>query len=326
MTIPCRLSSIGIYVPSHVLSNNDLALEVDTSDQWIWERTGIRQRHLVDKSEQNSDIGFLAAKAALKNSGTSATSLTHAIAATCTPDYLTPSLACVVAGKLGAGSIMAFDIGAACTGFVYGLSICQALLEQNSASKILFICSEVLTRRLNWKDRTTCVLFGDAGTACVVSAEESGPTVIDVICKSDGQQKDLIVIGGGTACEYEIGHAVDEKFFLSMQGQTTYKFAVRNMVDICEELLARNNISISHVDVFVPHQANMRIIEAVGSRLKIPGDKVFSNVKKYGNTSSASIPLALNEALSTNFIKPGSLVLVAAFGGGLTWGAALLRF
>ncbi len=223
---------------------------------------------------------------------------------------------------------MALDFGAACTGFIYGLSLGRAFLAQAPESRILFVCAEALTRRVNWQDRGTCVLFGDAATACVLDSAggEGTARVEDVLCQSDGSQRDLIVVGGGTSCRYAPGDAVDASFFISMRGRDTYKHAVRQMVQVCETLLARNGLSMADVALFVPHQANIRIIEAVGSRLGVGADRVFVNLAEYGNTSSASIPLALAEARAAGRIRPGDRVLVTAFGAGLTWGAALLRF
>ena len=324
----CHLLALSAYVPDTVLTNSDLAKVVDTNDEWIISRTGIKQRHRLDDAENASDLGLKAARKALVEAGMDAGELTHIVGATCTPDVLSPSVACIIAGQLGAGKVMAFDISAACSGFLYGLSICRALLAQDPDAKILFVCTEALTRRVNWADRSTCVLFGDAATACIVSSASNNAMscVEDVVCHSDGVQRDLIVVGGGTRCQYGLGQPVGEDFFITMQGRETYKHAVRNMVHVCEEVLARNGLSGADVDLLVPHQANMRIIEAVGSRLELTGDRVFTNVEKYGNTSSASIPLALSEARAQGRIRPGSRVLMTAFGAGLTWGAALLRF
>ena len=324
----CHLLALSAYVPDAVLTNQDLAKVVDTNEEWIVTRTGIKQRHRLADDENASDLGLKAARKALADAGMEASELTHVIAATCTPDVLSPSVACIMAGQLGTGPVMAFDFGAACSGFIYGLSICRALLAQQPDAKILFVCTEALTRRVNWADRSTCVLFGDAATACIVSnAPADGMARIeDVVCHSDGVQRDLIVVGGGTRSRYGLGDPVAEDFFITMQGRETYKHAVRNMVHVCEEVLARNGLSGADVDLLVPHQANMRIIEAVGSRLELTGDRVFTNVEKYGNTSSASIPLALSEARAQGRIRPGSRVLMTAFGAGLTWGAALLRF
>ena len=328
MTAICHLHALSAHAPDTVLTNDHLTKLVDTNDEWIVTRTGIKQRRKLADTENASDLGLVAARRALDEAGVAVDELTHIIAATCTPDMLSPSVACILAGKLGAGPVMAFDFSAACSGFLYGLSSCRGMLAQSPDARILFVCTEALTRRVNWSDRATCVLFGDAATACVLtaSADKALAGVEDVICQSDGNQRDLITVGGGTTCRYGLGQPVDENFFITMQGRETYKHAVRQMVRVCEQILARNSLSIDDVNLFVPHQANMRIIEAVGSRLNVDGNRVFTNVDKYGNTSSASIPLALDEARAAGRIKPGDRVLMTAFGSGLTWGAALLRF
>lgn len=328
MTALCHLHALSAHAPDTVLTNDHLSKLVDTNDEWIVTRTGIKQRHKLADTDNASDLGLAAARRALDKAGVAVDELTHIIAATCTPDMLSPSVACILAGKLGAGPVMAFDFSAACSGFLYGLSICQGMLAQSPNARILFVCTEALSRRVNWSDRSTCVLFGDAATACVLSASahKALAGVEDVICRSDGAQSDLITVGGGTACQYGLGQPVDEHFFITMQGRDTYKHAVRQMVRVCEEILERNRLSIGGVNLFVPHQANMRIIEAVGGRLNVDGDRVFTNVDRYGNTSSASIPLALAEARAAGRIKAGDRVLMTAFGAGLTWGAALLRF
>lgn len=328
MNVSCELHSFGAFVPEQIVTNDDLAKIVDTSDQWVVERTGIHSRRKIAVADNVSDLGLRASLLALDQLNLEPSSLSHIITATCTPDNLAPSVACVIAGALNAGPVMAFDIGAACAGFIYGLYVCRAVLSAEPESRILFVCAEALTRRLNWKDRGTCVLFGDGAVASVVTAQRDGAIcgLIDVICKSDGVQKDLVIVGGGTSCQYEADGKVDGAFFISMQGRDTYKFAVRQMVNVCNELLERNNLKISDIDLFVPHQANLRIIEAVGARLEIPADRVFTNVAEYGNTSAASIPLALAEARAQGLIQKGARVLVTAFGSGLTWGSALLQF
>ncbi|MBD5416398.1 MAG: ketoacyl-ACP synthase III [Desulfovibrio sp.] len=328
MTLTCHLHALCAHVPETVVTNDDLARVVDTNDQWIVERTGIRRRHRLAETENASDLALAAARRSLAEARLAPRDLTHVIAATCTPDAISPSVACILAGALDAGPVMAMDFSAACTGFIYGLSLGQAFLAQAPQSRILFACAEALTRRLNWQDRSTCVLFGDAATACVLDSEggEGSAAVEDVLCQSDGAQRDLIVVGGGTSCRYAVGDPVDGQFFISMRGRDTYKHAVRQMVQVCETVLARNGLSMKDIALFVPHQANMRIIEAVGSRLGIGGERVFVNLEEYGNTSSASIPLALTEARAAGRIRPGDRVLVTAFGAGLTWGAALLRF
>lgn len=328
MNARCNLLSLSSHVPSQVLTNDDLAKIVDTSDEWITTRTGIKERRRVAPMENASDLGYKAAVKALAESGLSVRDLTHIITATGTPDTLCPSVSCIIAGRLEAGHVMAFDFSAACSGYLYGLSICRSILCQNPEAKILFICAEALTRRSDWSDRSTCVLFGDGAGACVLSAGEEAPVaqLEDCICKSDGSLSHLITVGGGTACQYKMGDPVDSNFFIHMQGREVYRHAVRQMAAICEEILEKNGLTIADVDLLVPHQANLRIIEAVGSRLDIATEKVFTNVARYGNTSSASVPLALAEARETGRIQPGMRVLMTAFGGGLTFGATLLRF
>lgn len=326
MSPPCLLRSLTAYVPHEILTNQDLEAMVETSDAWIKTRTGIEQRHRVAQDENASAIGLKAAREALATGGISPGEITHIITATTTPDYLSPSTACIIGGMLGTPDVMAFDFSAACSGFIYGMAIAQGLVCSNTDARVLFICTEALTRRINWKDRNTCVLFGDAATACVLDGRSDGAQakVIDVLCQSDGTQKDLITVGGGTACRYRPGDAVEADFYISMQGRDTYRRAVRCMVEVSESLLKRNGLTMDDVDIFIPHQANMRIIEAVGARLKC--ERVFTNVACYGNTSAASIPLALCEAYREGKVNRGDLVLVSAFGAGLTWGAALLRF
>ena len=337
MTTSCHLQALKAHLPATSLSNDDLAKLVDTSDEWIVSRTGIRHRRKLADTENASDLGLAAARNALDTAGLAASELTHVIAATCSPDHVSPSVACIIAGQLGAGPVMAFDFSAACSGFLYGLSLGRSLLAQAPQSRILFVCTEALSRRVNWQDRTTCVLFGDAATACVLTGEAlpgiapapsgaGGAVLEDVICQSDGSQNDLIVVGGGTSCTYSLGDSVQEDFFISMQGRETYKHAVRQMTGTCEAILQRNGLGMADVDLFIPHQANMRIIEAVGSRLGVTEAQLFTNLEQYGNTSSASIPLALSEALAAGRVKHGGRVLMTAFGAGLTWGAALLRF
>lgn len=328
MTTNCHMSALSISLPDTILTNNDLAQIVDTNNQWIIERTGIHSRRKINSSENASDLGLKAAQESLNHSDISASSLTHLIAATCTPDHLSPSVACIIAGQINASEIMAFDMQAACTGFIYGISVCRSIIQASPASKILLVCTEALTRKLNWQDRSTCVLFGDAATACIFSStpQKNDFKIIDVLCQSDGRLKDLIIVGGGSSCQYQKDSLVDEKFFLSMQGRETYRHAVRQMVEVCKNILKRNNMTIEDIDLIVPHQANMRIIEAVGQRLKADPQKIFTNVAKYGNTSAASIPLALKEACDENYVKPNSTILVTAFGAGLTWGAALVKY
>lgn len=328
MKISCYIHALCGYVPDAVLTNDDLSAMVDTNDEWITSRTGIKRRHRVSADQNASDLAVKAARMTLARSGTAAEDLTHVIAATCTPDAISPSVACLVGGKLKAGAVMAFDVSAACSGFLYGLSVCRGLLAADPDAQILFVCTEALTRRVDWTDRSTCVLFGDGASACLINAQSAGAQteVEDVICRSDGTLHDLIVVGGGTRCAYAKGTPVDERFFIQMQGREVYKHAVRQMTHICEEVLERNGLTIGDIALLAPHQANLRIIEAVGSRLHIADDHVFTNVEEYGNTSSASVPLALRDACAQGRLQSGDRVLMTAFGSGLTWAGGLLRY
>lgn len=328
MKTKCYIHALCGYVPEAVLTNDDLSVMVDTNDEWITSRTGIKRRHKLSAEQNASDLAVEAARKTLALSGTGAEKLTHIIAATCTPDAISPSVACLVGGKLGAGAVMAFDVSAACSGFLYGLSVCRGLLAAEPDAQILFVCTEALTRRIDWTDRSTCVLFGDGASACLINAQSAGAQaeLEDVICRSDGALHDLIIVGGGTSCAYAKGDPVDEHFFVQMQGREVYKHAVRQMTRICEEVMERNGLAVSDISLLIPHQANLRIIEAVGSRLHIADNQVFTNVAEYGNTSSASVPLALCDAMTQGRLQSGSRVMMTAFGSGLTWAGGLLRF
>ena len=327
MPSACVVRGLGAYAPERVLTNKDLCAVVDTSDEWIVSRTGICRRRLLADGEGAADAGAIAAGQALEEANIDPKDITHLLFGGSVPDRLCPASACVVAAKLGIGRIPAYDFNAACSGFLYGLYQTRMILALEPEARILLVCAEALSRRINWQDRATCVLFGDGAGAVVVSAEEKGgfACIEDVMCTSDGALRELINIGGGGAVRYNLGDPVREEFFITMRGREIFKHAVRNMTQICEEILARNNCSVEDVQLFVPHQANLRIIEAVGERLKIPAERVFTNVADYGNTSSASIPLALYDARAQGRVAPGFRVLATGFGGGLTWGAALFR-
>lgn len=328
MNHSCLLTALGVYTPEHRLTNAELCTMVDTSDEWITSRTGIRSRRRLAPEESTATMGLAAAKRALQSAGVQPQDLSHIIVATCTPDKLCPSTACIIAGSLGAPSCMAFDINAACSGYLYGVSLCRSILAGQPDATILFIAAEAMTRRMNWNDRSTCVLFGDGATASIFSATAAQPLaqVRDVLCDADCSLHSLITIGGGAEKELPAGQNIQDDFFLQMQGREVFKHAVRRMAEACKTLLERNGLTIHDIDLLVPHQANMRIIEAVGSRLGIEGSKVFANVEQYGNTSAASVPLALSEALQAQVLSPGKRVLCVSFGAGLTWSALLLDF
>lgn len=330
MTATCHLRGFGAYAPERILTNKDLESIVETTDEWITTRTGIRQRHVASEGENASDVATAAARAALADAGLDPSELTHIFVATCTPDYLSPNTACLVESKLGLAGLMALDFNAACSGFVYGLSLARGIVAAQPTAKVLLVATEALSRRVNWQDRTTCVLFGDGAGATVITADSpanaNGAVLEDVIGTSDGNLGTLLTIGGGTATPYKLGDTVGPEYFVQMQGRDVFKHAVRSMANVCEDILTRNSLSVADVDLVIPHQANQRIIDAVTDRLAVTPDKVFMNLQNYGNTSAASIPLALADARAQGAIRPGMRVLLTTFGGGFTWGAALLRF
>lgn len=331
------IKGLGYYVPERVLDNFELSAMVETSDEWIRTRTGIQERHLAAPGQTCSDFVVAAAQKALAASGVKPEEITHLITATATGDAFFPATATKAQAKLGLKHCMPFDISAACSGFVYGLKVVQGLLALEPEAKILMTAAELLSNRTNWQDRSTCVLFGDGSGAAVITADPTPPStgaplmanaVIEgVMCDADGSMHGLLYANGGCSDHpYRLGGIVGPEHFLIMQGREVFKHAVRNMTGICKALMDKLGYGIEDYDLLIPHQANLRIIKAVGERLKAPEDKVFVNVHKYGNTSAASIPLALAEALDHGAIKPGMRVLCATFGAGLTWGAASLKF
>ena len=333
MTIHSRISGFGRFVPEKELGNDEIASHSDITDDWIVSRTGISSRRILTGGMTGTDMAQYAAEASLKTAGITAGDLTHILYATCTPDACCPSAACILAAKLGIKGRMAVDINAACAGFINGLMLADALLLKDVAARVLLVASESLSHRCNWEDRGTAVLFGDGAGAVLVTSETKAPpsgmsaAVIDTLAASDGNRGALLLISGGfSASPYKLGDRVGPDYFIRMNGGLVFKHAVRSMSACCLELLSRNSLTPDDVDLFVPHQANLRIIEAVGARLGVPDNKVFLNVHKYGNTSAASIPLALSEAVDQGRIVPGMRVLMATFGGGLTWGAGLVQF
>lgn len=324
------IKGLGFHVPERVLSNQDLERIVETSDEWITTRTGIKTRHVVSEGEALTDLAHPAALKALADAGLEPEDLTHILVATFSADALIPSAACVLEHKLGLRGRVAMDLSAACSGFLFALETARALLLLHPEAKILVCAGDVLTSRTNWEDRTTCVLFGDGCGAAVVAADDGGPrraVLRDVSLATDGALGDLLSVrGGGSAHTYKLGQPVGEEYFVHMQGREVFKHAVRSMTEVSLGLLEKHGLTPDDVDVLLPHQANLRIIEAVGKKLGIPTERVFVNVAKYGNTSAASVPIALAESAATGFIKPGQRMLITAFGGGFTWGAALLDF
>lgn len=321
--------SIGAYVPTKVLTNADLEALVDTTDEWIFKRTGIKERHIAHKEETTSDMGAKAAELAIERAGISKEEIDLIICATISPDYFCmPSTATVIANKLGLGTITAFDISAACTGFVYVLSIAKAFIESGMKKNVLIIGAEKLSAITDYSDRGTCILFGDGAGAAVISATENrGEAILDVHTGSDGAFGDLLMTpNGGSGSAHDALDRESAGCFMQMKGNETFKVAVRTLTNDVVEILKENKMDASQITHFVPHQANYRIIKAVGDALSLKDEQVVLTVEKYGNTSGASIPMAINDIYESGRLQNGDMMLLDAFGGGLTWGSALLPF
>ena len=316
-----RVIGTGSYLPGNPVSNDDLAARgIDTNDEWIVTRTGIRSRHLAEAGTTSSELGLIAAQRALEMAGVAAADLDLIVVATSTPDFIFPSTACIIQGKLGNKGAAAFDVQAVCAGFTYALGIAEKFIVSGSHKRALVIGAEVFSRILDWNDRGTCVLFGDGAGAVVLEASET-PGIMATAMHADGSQFGILNVPGQLC-----GGQVTGDPFLRMDGQAVFKFAVRVLADIAEEVCAKAGISTADLDWLIPHQANIRIIEATGKKLGVPREKVIVSVDRHGNTSAASVPLALDEAVRDGRIQRGQKVLVEGVGGGFTWGAALLEF
>jgi 3-oxoacyl-[acyl-carrier-protein] synthase-3 len=322
-----RIISTGSYVPENVVTNNDLAKIVDTTDEWIRERTGIRERRIADSSQAASDLAYEASLKALKKAHLKAKDIDLIIVATCTADMIFPSAACFLQDKLGAKHAAAFDISAACSGFVYGLHLASSLIRTEAHKRILLVGSEVLSRITDWQDRATCVLFGDGAGAVILEGTKEKRGIVSTHIHSDGNLGDLIQLPGGGSrfvCSQET--ILKKLHFIKMKGNETFKVAVRTLEELATRTLEEGNLDPSQLSLLIPHQANLRIIQATARRLNLPDEKVFLNLEKYGNTSAASIPIALDEAVQAGRVRDGEYILLEAFGGGLTWASALLRW
>jgi len=323
------LRSIGAYAPQKILTNDDLAKMVETSDEWITKRTGIKERHIAADNETTSDMGVKAAKKAIERSSINADEIDMVVCATISPDYFCmPSTATIISNKLGLKNVTAFDISAACTGFVYILSIAKAFIESGMKKNVLIIGAEKLSAITDYTDRATCILFGDGAGAAVISAtDDKSEAIIDVHTGADGEYADLLMTpNGGSGSAHDSVTQEASSCFMQMKGNETFKVAVRTLTKDVVEILEANNISSDEIKHFVPHQANYRIIKAVGDALKMKEEQVVLTVGKYGNTSGASIPMAINDIYEDGKLKSGELLLLDAFGGGLTWGSALVPF
>jgi 3-oxoacyl-[acyl-carrier-protein] synthase-3 len=315
---------IGSYLPAKILTNADLATMVDTSDEWIVQRTGIHQRHIAAEGELTSDMATSAAKKALAEAGLEPRDIDLILLATSTPDNTFPASAVTVQNNLGIHSGAAFDLQAVCSGFIYAIATADALLKTGQGKRALVIGSETFSRILDWSDRTTCVLFGDGAGAVVLEAGEGGGSIADrgvltTHLRSDGQHKEKLYVDGGPSATGTVGH-------VRMEGREVFKHAVGMISDVINSAFAATGTSVDDIDWFVPHQANQRIIDASAKKLGIAEGKVVSTVGRHGNTSAASIPLALDVAVIDGRIKPGQLIMLEALGGGFTWGSALLRW
>ncbi len=325
--IRARIISTGSYVPESVITNHDLEQIVETSDEWIMERTGISERRIADVSQAASDLACEAAQRALKHAHLKPKDIDLIIVATCTPDMPFPSTACILQDKLGIKHAAAFDINAACSGFVYGLHIANSLIKAEAHKRILLVGAEVLSRVTDWQDRTTCVLFGDGAGAVILEGTKEKLGILSTHIHSDGSLGDLIKLpGGGSRFPCSRESILKKLHFIKMKGNETFKVAVRTLAELAARTLEENRLDPSQLSLLIPHQANLRIIQATARRLKLPEEKVFINIEKYGNTSAASIPIALDEAVRAGRVNNGEHILLEAFGGGLTWASALLKW
>lgn len=327
--IYASLNSIGVYIPDHIITNDHLSRIVETNDAWITKRTGIKERRFANSDEATSDLATKAANVALQRAGLKPNEIDAVIVATISPDYFCmPSTACVVAHNLGIIGKPALDIAAACSGFIYLLYLAKSLIESRVHKNILIIGAEKLSSILDMQDRSTCVLFGDGAGAAVISATNNKEfSILDVNCASNGEYQDFLMTPGCGARNPASPEVLQKRLqFIKMKGNETFKLAVKTLTQDVLEILEKNNISKDEIDFFIPHQANLRIISAVGDALDFPKEKVAVTVQKYGNTSAASIPMAINALYEEGKIKQGSKLLLDAFGGGLTWGSAILTF
>lgn len=314
------LKSIAAYIPEKILTNKDLEQMVDTTDEWILKRTGIKERHLAQNHEKASDLGTKAALLAIQRAGLEVKDIDAIITASLSPDYFTmPSTASQIAINLGLKNITAFDISAACAGFIYLLQIAKSLIESGAKKNVLIIGAEKTSSVMDYTDRSICILFGDGAGAGVVSADEQN-SIIDVHTGSNGEFAELLKI------ERAENSSISLPLMMKMKGNEVFKVAVQTLQNSVIEILAKNHISPDEIDLFIPHQANLRIIKSVQERLNLPDSKCVLTIHKYGNTSSASIPMAMNEAYEQKRLKKGDLLLLDAFGGGFVWGSALLKF
>ena len=322
-----ELWGTGSYAPARVMTNDEFSKFLDTSDQWIQERTGIRERRISSKEETNACMGKAAALQVLNETGLTPLDIDAIVYATASPDRLLPSQACDLQAILGAKNAAAFDVGAACSGFIYALSTAEGIIAADQAEHVLVIAAEKLTSIMDWSDRTTAVLFGDGAGATIVRKSTNGRGILSGYLKTDGTLAELLYRPGGGATHPPSEELLkDHSYFIKMAGREVFKAAVLSMADACDHALQRAGLDASAIDLLIPHQANIRIIEATAKHAGLPMDKVYVNVDRFGNTSAASIAIALDEAVKTGRLKPGMIVMLCAFGAGFTWGSLVVRW
>lgn len=320
------IAGTGRHLPDKVLTNHDLEKMVQTSDQWIIERTGIRERRIAGKEQCTSDMAVPAAKKAMAAAGVAPEEVDLILVGTSTPDMFFPSTACFVQAKLGCVNAAAFDILAACSSWVYAMSVANAYIRGGLHKTVLVIGAEVCSHIINWEDRSTCVLFGDGAGAVLLKTADTPDGILSAKIFSDGTKSDLLYApGGGSSNRFTPEMVAEKKYTLAMVGNSTFKIAVKSMADAATKSMKENNVTPADIKLVIPHQANLRIISAVAKQLGMPEEHFFTNLQKYGNTSAASIPIALDEAVEQGLVVKGDLVLMVTFGGGFTWGSLLIR-
>ena len=321
------ITATAHYVPEKVLTNHELEKIIDTSDEWIQSRTGITQRHIVGENEATSDLCTKIAKQLLEKRGLSSDEIQIIIICTCTPDYFAPSTAALVQNNIGASNAWGFDLSGACTGFLYGLETGAKFIESGQYERVMVIGVDTMSTIMDYTDRNICVLFGDGGGGAILESTSTEKGIIDSILRIDGSGADyLIMPGGGSRQPATVKSIKSRQHYLKQDGKTVYKFAVKRMADVSKEILTRNNLTGDDISLFIPHQANKRIIDATAARCGLSEDKVLINIGKYGNTTAGTIPLALSEAVNDGRLNNGNVLLLAAFGAGFTWGSMLIKW
>ena len=322
-----KITATAHNTPEKIMTNHDLEKLVDTSDEWIRSRTGITQRHVVGKNEASSDISTRIAETLMEKRGISADEIDVIIVGTVTPDYFTPSTAALIQKNIGATNAWGFDLSAACSGYIYGLETGATFIRSGQYNKVMVIGVDTMTSILDYKDRDTCVIFGDGGGGVILEPTQNDTGILDSILHMDGNGGEYLIIpGGGSRIPATVESVKSRQHFIKQDGKMVFKYAVRGMADVSEKILSRNNLSGEDIALFIPHQANKRIIDAAAERCGISSEKVLINIDRYGNTTAGTIPIAMNEAVENNQIKDGDYILLASFGAGFTWGSILIKW